>query len=66
MKEGYNVVFCGRSVERGEEVAKETGALFIKCDVSIPEEPRKMIAEIKEKFGSGVSKKFPFIINNLL
>ena len=29
-KEGYDVVFCGRDISKGEKVAKETGALFIK------------------------------------
>ena len=50
MKEGYEVVFCGRSEDKGAAVAAESGAHYIKCDVSKAEEVEKMIQEIKEKY----------------
>lgn len=50
VKEGFDVVFCGRNDERGHQVASETKAHYIKCDVSDVDQVQKMFLEIKDRF----------------
>ena len=46
-KNGFKVIINGRNEERGKEVAKETGGIFIKADVSVETEVKKMFLKIK-------------------
>lgn len=46
-KNGYSVIINGRDVDRGNAVAKETGGIFIKADVTNVNEVKKMFSEIK-------------------
>ena len=42
--EGAEVIFADIQQEAGEKVAAETGATFVRCDVSSSEDVRKVIA----------------------
>lgn len=46
-KNGFNVIINGRNEERGNAVAKETGGIFIKADVTDPKEVEKLFSQIK-------------------
>ena len=46
VKDGYEVVFCGRNTEAGSKVASENKATFIKCDVTKPEEVESFFAQV--------------------
>lgn len=46
-KNGFKVIINGRNVERGNAVAKETGGVFIKADVSDEREVKNMFSQIK-------------------
>merc|ERR1711937_164744 len=59
VKDGYEVVFCGRNEEAGASVATEHNATFIKCDVTVPEQVESFFNQIKEKFG-----RLDVLINN--
>lgn len=67
VKEGFEVIFCGRNVERGNQVATETKSHFIKCDVSDPDQVEKMFIEIRERYhrldvlfnNAGIAPKVP-------
>jgi len=59
VNEGFDVVFCGRNVERGNEVAADTGARFIQCDVADQESVQTMFKEIRENY-----PRFDVLLNN--
>ncbi len=51
IKSGANVVLVARDEQKGEKIASELGATFIKGDVSSRENIRSAVAETIEKFG---------------
>lgn len=46
-KNGFKVIVNGRNEERGNAVARETGGIFIKADVSDQNEVQKLFSQIK-------------------
>jgi len=50
VKEGYEVIFCGRNEEDGKAIESESGATFIKCDVTDPKSVENMFEQIKNKY----------------
>ena len=48
---GVRVVACDVDEVRGREVAEETGALFVSCDVSEPAQNDRAVAAAVEQFG---------------
>ena len=48
--EGYQVVFCGRNVEKGNKAAEKTGARFIKCDVCDRDQVKYFYDQVKQIF----------------
>jgi len=51
VKEGYEVVFCGRNAEAGATISTEAKATFIRCDVTIASEVEEMFKKIETQFG---------------
>ena len=51
VKDGYEVVFCGRREDLGAEIATAHKATFIKADVAIAAEMEAFFDQIKSKFG---------------
>merc|ERR1712130_99282 len=51
VKEGYEVVFCGRNETEGTKISKESNSTFIKCDITIVSEVEEMFKTVKSKFG---------------
>ena len=67
---GANVIFCGRSIGKGEAAQRNiAGSRYIKCDVSNQEEVDSMFERIREEYGrldiavnnAGISKSGKFI-----
>lgn len=58
-RDGYEVVFCGRNEEAGNKIAGDTGAMFIKADVSNQESVEAFFGKINESFG-----RLDVLINN--
>jgi len=48
---GVGVVACDVAAEAGEEVAAATGATFVRCDVSDPEQNDAAVARAVEEYG---------------
>src|SRR4051794_26013282 len=48
---GLRVVACDVDEEGGRAVAEATGALFVRCDVSDPEQNRAVVAVATAEFG---------------
>lgn len=44
---GFSVIINGRDEKKGLEVAKETGGIFIKADVTDPKQVNKLFSQIK-------------------
>jgi NAD(P)-dependent dehydrogenase (short-subunit alcohol dehydrogenase family) len=57
--EGARVAFVGRNVERGERIARETGAQFYAGDVSDAQAPDQIVARVTNDFG-----KINILVNN--
>ena len=62
--EGSAVAIIGRNVERGEEVVRDIvsaggEALFIRCDVRLPDDCRRAVEQTLERFG-----KIDILFNN--
>ena len=52
VKDGYEVVFCGRNEQAGAAIAERCGATYIKADVTVPSEVEGFFEQIKTKFGA--------------
>ncbi len=57
--EGARVAFVGRSIERGESIARETGAIFFAGDVSDVQVPTQSVQRTLDAFG-----KLNILVNN--
>lgn len=57
--EGAEVVFTGRRVALGREVADETGARFVEADAADEDDARRVIAEVLEAHG-----RIDVLVNN--
>ena len=62
--EGSAVAIIGRNVERGEEVVRDIvarggEAIFIRCDVRLPNDCRNAVEQTLERFG-----KIDILFNN--
>jgi len=52
VKDGYEVVFCGRNEQAGAAIAERCGATYFKVDVTVPSEVEGFFEQIKTKFGA--------------
>ena len=52
VNQGARVAFVGRNVERGENIARETGAQFYAGDVSDAQAPEQIVARVAHDFGA--------------
>lgn len=59
VNQGARVAFVGRNAERGESVARETGAQFYAGDVSDANVPEQIVARVANDFG-----KINILVNN--
>jgi len=52
VKDGYEVVFCGRNEQAGAAIAERCGATYFKVDVTVASEVEGFFEQIKIKFGA--------------
>lgn len=58
-EQGARVAFVGRNIERGEKIAKDTGARFYAGDVSDARAPEQIVRRAADDFG-----KINILVNN--
>ncbi|HZQ06152.1 MAG TPA: SDR family oxidoreductase [Anaerolineae bacterium] len=59
VKEGAQVAFVGRNAERGDALARDTGACFFPADIADPAVPDAIVERMLEEFG-----RLNILVNN--